>query len=215
VKVISVNIANPVTFERKGRLVQTGLYKKPVESPVLLDTDGVAGDTVSDRRHHGGPDKACYLFGANHYAYWQALYPHLEWSPGMFGENLTVSVFEESSFRIGDVLQVGEAIVRISQPRQPCYKLAHRFGDPEMVRRFLASGHSGAYLRVLQPGYVRTSDAIYLLAREAGGMRLDEVFALFDPGRRDVAALRRALALPTLAQAARKDLEKLLRVSGS
>ena len=126
-KIISTNIGSPVIFSWKGREVATGLFKYPVPSPIMLEKEDVTNDHVIDRRYHGGTDKACYFYSADNYDYWKSLYPKMEMQFGMFGENLTVEGLSEENINIGDVFKIGNAVVQVTQPRQPCFKLNFRF----------------------------------------------------------------------------------------
>lgn len=119
---------------------------------------------------HGGPDKAIYVYPAEHYPYWQEeLGRDLPW--GMFGENLTVEgVPLENETAIGDRFGIGSAELVVTQPRLPCFKLGIRFNDPAMVRRFVAAARTGYYLRIATEGYVAAGDQIDLLARHPEGL---------------------------------------------
>ena len=151
-KILSTNIGKPVTIEWRGQQIETGIYKYPVEQPIRLEKEDVADDHVIDRRYHGGVDKACYLYSADHYSFWQSKFPALELQWGMFGETLTVSGLNESAIRIGDYFSVGSAIVQVSQPRQPCFKLGIRFGDQSVVSDLWSLPFPGVYVRVIIPG---------------------------------------------------------------
>ena len=136
-KIISTNIAQPTTFTWNGKEITTGIYKTPTDAPIFLGKEDVKGDVVSDRKVHGGEFKACYLFSLNHYDYWKNLYPNLEWTYGMFGENITVKDLDESQLFIGDIYKLGNALVQITQPREPCFKLAHKFGSNTVLKQFI------------------------------------------------------------------------------
>ena len=141
-KVISTNIARPRTVEWRGREIQTGIYKEPVDGPIYLGKEDVVNDTVIDRKHHGGEYKACYLFGSDYYDDWKKKYPQLDWNWGMFGENLTVDGLDEHQLQIGAVYTLGEATVQITEPRQPCYKLGIKFGTQKVIIEFLEYAHA-------------------------------------------------------------------------
>src|SRR5665811_846906 len=126
-KIISTNIGEARTINWKNREVKTGIFKFPVNEPIFLGKENVENDNVIDRRYHGGIDKACYLYSAEHYNYWQKKYPKLEMPWGMFGENLTVEGLHEATINIGDIFKIGETVVQATQPRQPCFKLEFRF----------------------------------------------------------------------------------------
>lgn len=161
-KVLSVNISEPQTIEVNGKSEVTGYFKKPVESIHLGSTD-VKGDCVIDREHHGGEDKACYLFGFNHYKFLKEYYPEVEYMFGMFGENITIDELDESSLRIGDVLEIGGAVIQITQPRQPCYKMGIKFQDQKIVKAFRLAQTPGIYVRVLKEGIVAKNDLLKLI----------------------------------------------------
>jgi MOSC domain-containing protein YiiM len=210
-QVLSTNIAETVTIEWRGQIVQTGIYKNPVETSIFLGTEDVAKDHVIDRRYHGGTDKACYLYSADHYPFWQDKYPNLEWKHGMFGENLTVSGLDESVIRIGDSYRIGEAIVQVSQPRQPCFKLGLRFNNLAMVDDFWKAPYPGVYVRVLQPGAVRNGDELILIEQNSESLSIAEVFSLFSPKPDNLNRIQQAIEEPFLAESCRRDLLKILQ----
>lgn len=162
-KVVSTNIGELKKINWKGNDVVTGIYKTPVEYPIFLSMHGVKKDNVKDTKHHGGIDKACYLYSTSHYKLWQEKYPKLEFTYGMFGENLSISEMDEAYLYIGDEYQIGEAIIQISQPRIPCYKLGMRFNSDKVVKEFIDENLPGAYVRILKEGYVKTGDELILL----------------------------------------------------
>jgi len=208
-KIISTNIGNPVTIKWKGKELNTGIYKMPIHDPLYLGFQDVDKDYVIDRKFHGGNDKACYIYSEKHYGYWQKMYPHLDWKWGMFGENLTVSDLDESQIFIGDIFKIGEALVQVSQPRQPCFKLGIRFGTQKMVKQFVEYGYSGVYLRVLTKGKVKTGDQIEIFQKEKNSLSIQDVFRLIyenDPNSKSLAV--NALEISTLAQSCKNDLKK-------
>jgi MOSC domain-containing protein YiiM len=144
--------------------VPSGFVKHPVHGPVMADRLGLAGDQQADRRVHGGPDKAIYCYPAEHYPRWREVMPrHADLLvPGGLGENLTLEGLDEDGVAIGDVFRVGAVMLEVTQPRQPCFKLALRFADPSMVKAMVHSGFSGWYLHVLEPGLVEAGASIRL-----------------------------------------------------
>ena len=152
-KIISTNLSKLETISWRGRVVKTGIYKYPVNHPIFLDYEDVRDDVVHDRKHHGGLDKACYLFARKHYHYWKNLYPNQDWEYGMFGENLTVEGLDETVLHIGDIYNVGEATITISKPRQPCYKLGVKFGTQAILKQFIDHGFPGTYVSIIKPGF--------------------------------------------------------------
>ena len=177
-EVISTNIAQPTTFTWNGEDVTTGIYKKPTDVPIYLGKEDVRGDEVSDRKVHGGEFKACYLFSANHYPYWRELYPNLDWTYGMLGENLTVKDLDERQLNIGDIYKLGNALVQITIPREPCFKFAHKFKTEDILQQFIDHGYSGTYVRVLEEGNVKTGDTFKLVAPAKNSISIFQLFEL-------------------------------------
>jgi MOSC domain-containing protein YiiM len=175
-KVVSVNIGQRKTVSWNGRQIETGIYKFPVDLPIYLDVEEVKNDAIVDRKYHGGVDKAVYAYSENHYAYWKALYPDLEWTYGMFGENLTVSNLEETDLRVGDIYQLGGALIEVSEPRQPCMKLGIRFGTQKILKQFWLSTKSGAYFKVVQMGKVQIGDEILLQKTDKTKPTIAEIY---------------------------------------
>jgi len=159
-KIISVNIGKSKTLLWKHKTVTTGIFKHAISKPIVLGKEDVEDDNVIDRKYHGGINKAVYAYGFNHYNFWQKLYPNLKLTYGMFGENLTIDILEEDNIHIGDVFKVGRAIIEVSQPREPCYKLGIRFNDAKVVKQFWNSTKCGVYFKVLQKGKVKVNDEL-------------------------------------------------------
>ncbi|WP_179319381.1 MOSC domain-containing protein [Winogradskyella helgolandensis] len=177
-KIISTNIAQPTKFLWNGKEITTGIYKKPTDTPIFLGKEDVKGDEVSDRKVHGGEFKACYLFSANQYPYWKDLYPHLDWTFGMLGENLTVEGLDERQLFIGDTYKLGNSLVQITQPREPCFKFAHKFGSDTVLQQFITHGYSGAYVKVLKEGDVKVGDTFELQERGKDSISIFQLFQL-------------------------------------
>jgi len=173
----SVNVGQPeVIGFRRGRPVLSGFRKQPVElTCVEVGSTNIAGDGQADLRAHGGPNKAVYAYSADHFAWW-AKHVRLERpvGPGTFGENLTLSGLDEAAVCIGDVWRWGTAVLQVSQPRFPCYKMAMATGRPTIVKRFLESNRSGWYLRVLEEGEGPVGGDICLLERDPAGLTVRE-----------------------------------------
>jgi MOSC domain-containing protein YiiM len=205
--VISTNIGEPKTIVWRGKKEQTGIYKYPVEHPIFLGTEDVENDHVIDRKYHGGVDKACYLYSADHYKWWKNFYSELEMPWGMFGENLTVENLQENEINIGDVFEIGEAVVQATQPRQPCYKLGIRFNDPKVVKQFANSGFSGVYVRVLKNGAVKKGDKMNWVEK-TNSISIQKVFELLYTKTFQEEAIKQALNNLFLAESCRKDLLK-------
>ena len=166
-KIISVNVGLPREVAWMGSMVRTGIFKEPVEGPVMIREMNLDGDKQADLSVHGGAQKAVYAYPAEHYDYWRRELPEVTFSWGNFGENLTTEGLLEDSLHIGDRFKIGSAMLQVSQPRMPCYKLRIRFGRDDMIKRFLLSGRSGFYFSVVEPGEVRAGSEISIVSRDA------------------------------------------------
>lgn len=205
-KIVSTNISDPVTIEWKGRKQVTGIYKNPRNEGIFLTRQGVRGDTIGNPNVHGGEEKACYLFSGDQYPFWQRKYTGLEWNYGMFGENLTVDGMDETRFMMGSTYALGRATVRITTPREPCYKLGIRFADQGIIDTFIEHGYPGAYISVIEPGHVMPGDPFTLLDAPAGGISIAAYFGLLYAGKKDQELIEKALSLPWLSQDKKRQL---------
>ena len=206
-KIISTNIGESKTVIWRGKQIQTGIYKYPVSYPIFLGNEDVENDHVMDRRYHGGVDKACYLYSADHYKYWQQFYANLELPWGMFGENLTIEGLHEADVNIGDTYQIGEVVIQATQPRQPCYKLGFRFGTQEIVRQFVDSGFAGVYVRVLKKGNVKSGDEIVLVEKK-DSLSIQKVYELLYTDTFQIEAVLKAINDQYIANSCKRDLQK-------
>lgn len=200
-RVIAVSVALPRPVAHGRGTVSTGIFKHPVNGPVSVHAEQLDGDGQADRVHHGGPDKAVYAYGLEHYAWWEQTLGCAPLPHGQFGENLTVAGLDESALCVGDQLAIGSARFVITQPRVPCFKLGLRFGDPSMPQRFARSLRSGVYLRVLAPGELAAGDAIEVVAPAKCRISIRALFAAYiTPNERDAQdVLTAALTVPGLS----------------
>jgi MOSC domain-containing protein YiiM len=175
-KVMSVNIGKKKSINYKGRVIETGIFKLPVKHPIFLDIEDVENDVVVDRRYHGGIDKAVYGYSEDHYKYWKGLYPNLDWEYGMFGENLTISNLEETEIHVGSIYKLGETILEVTKPREPCMKLGLRFGTQKILKQFWNETKSGIYFKILKTGNVEIGNELTLSYNSETSPTISEVY---------------------------------------
>lgn len=205
--ILSVNVGRPRTLAWAGREISTAIFKQPVAGPIALTGVNLAGDQQADLTVHGGPDKAVYAYDLAHYEAWRTLLPGwADWTPGLFGENLTTAGLLETAVRVGDVFGVGTARLRAVQPRQPCFKLNARFADAGMAAHFARAGRPGIYFRVEAPGRVQAGDALHLLEAAATAITIHDLAQLLRARSPDAGQLADVLALPHLPAAVREQL---------
>ena len=165
-RVIAVSVASARSVPWNGQTVRTGIYKVPRPGRCRVRRLGLEGDEQADLEAHGGPLKAVYAYPSEHYAFWREELPGTDLPWGAFGENLTTAGLSEETVHVGDRFRIGSAVLAATKPRFPCYKLGIRFGREDIIPRFLASGRTGFYLKVIEEGSLGEGDAITQVSRE-------------------------------------------------
>jgi len=209
VKLLSVNVSLPKTVTIGDRRYATGIYKKAVAGPISLKRLNLAGDGQGDLKNHGGEYQAVYCYPHEHYRYWATALARDDFAYGQFGENFTTQGLLESEVCVGDSFRIGEAIVQVTQPRVPCYKLANKLGIAGFDKTFLRANRSGFYLRVLEEGVVEAGASIELVSKDPIGMTVAEVNAALHLDKQPAAA-ERALRITALSPGWKRSFEKLL-----
>jgi MOSC domain-containing protein YiiM len=199
-KILSVNVGLPREVTWQGKLVTTGIFKKPVNAPVMLRTLNLDGDQQADLTVHGGVNKAVYVYPSEHYGYWRAELPGVDLSWGMFGENFTTEGLLEEAVYIGDRFGISDAEVMVTEPRMPCYKLGLKFSRADIIKRFLASHRTGFYFAVVREGRVGAGDTIELIGREQQEISVADITRLYAFEKDDVETLRRAIEVEALPE---------------
>ncbi|MDO5981617.1 MOSC domain-containing protein [Flavivirga spongiicola] len=210
-KVLSTNIAKPTSVIWNGKELITGIYKKPTNKPIYLEKEGVKNDEVSDKKVHGGVFKACYIFSDEHYSYWKNRYPNLNWDYGMFGENLTISGLNEKEIYIGDIYEVGDALVQVTQPREPCFKFGIKFETQKALKEFIEHGYPGTYVRILKEGLVKNGDAFKLVKQAKNSLTTWQLFDLLFSKNKNEALIKLAIENEALPLRKREKLKKLIK----
>ena len=196
--ILSVNVGAPRQVPAAhGKTVLTSIFKSPVEGRLAVRRHNVEGDRQSDLTVHGGPNKAVYCYPSEHYAYWKEQLPDHDLSAcGAFGENLTTSGILETDVWIGDQFRAGSAILQVTQPRMPCFKLGIRFNLSTMVKLFWQSGRSGIYFSIVEEGDVAAGDTIERIARGPEQLSVADVVRLYRGDEKSPELLHRALRAP-------------------
>lgn len=195
-RVLSVNVGTPKHVPANRSTVLTSIFKSPVEGRLAVHRHNIDGDRQADLRVHGGPNKAVYCYPAEHYRYWKEQLPTMDLQYGAFGENLTTEGLAEDTVSIGDRFRAGSAVLQVTQPRMPCFKLAIRFGRADMVKRFWQSARTGMYFSVVAEGDVAAGDAIERIARGPEQISVADVVRLYRGDETSVELLDRALRAP-------------------
>ncbi|MCQ8888030.1 MOSC domain-containing protein [Pseudoalteromonas carrageenovora] len=213
-KIISTNISKIKTVVHNGKAIKTGIFKTPTNEPVVIEKLNIIGDEQADLVNHGGVDKAVYAFSHNHYAYWKHTLENDDLAVGAFGENFTISDLDEQNIHIGDHISVGTALLEVSQPRVPCFKLAIALNNKQSLKLFTQYYHTGVYFRVLEPGMAKTGDAVTIVHKAEHNISVKTLFqAFFDKQYPDYeSVLLAALELPELALEWQAKIKKKLGI---
>jgi len=206
-RVTSVNVGREETIDHGNRLFRTGIRKRPVAGAVLIGADAVAGDTISDKKHHGGADQVVYAYSKDDYDWWSAQLGR-ELAPGTFGENLTIEGLP-SDMNVGDRLLIGDVLLEATAPRIPCSTLAAQMQDSGFGMAFRNAERPGIYFRVLNEGEVSAGDAVTYIENPAPVVSILDLYRLVYDLRPDAAAMERYLEAP-LAERVRASIEEKL-----
>jgi MOSC domain-containing protein YiiM len=193
-KIISVNVGASKMVEFRGHTVSTGIYKSPVEGPVRVEGVNLVGDHQADRRVHGGIHKAVYAYASEDYEWWsgrlgRALHP------GTFGDNLTTEAINLTDAVIGQRLRINDAVLEISEPRMPCYKLGIRMNDPDFPAAFAAADRPGSYMRIIEEGSLAGGDRIEIGPPPPHHLTVADVARIYNRDRHEAGRLLEAAEL--------------------
>ncbi|RKQ36803.1 MOSC domain-containing protein [Kocuria tytonis] len=194
--------------EWDGRDIETAAEKEPRTGRVFLSGTGFIGDEQGDRKHHGGPDKAVCCYAAENYDAWRREGRDLD--AGAFSENLTLRGATEERVCLGDVFQVGTAVVQVTQPRTPCNTISRRWSDWDLPREMEQTARTGFYLRVLREGHVGAGDAFEFVSRPSGAVSVSDVVRIMAAGVADRDALRGLTRAPEFPEQWRRKIMRRL-----
>ncbi|MCP4143632.1 MAG: MOSC domain-containing protein [Chloroflexi bacterium] len=208
-KIISVNVGQEGIVQRKLYKEKTGIFKIPTDKAVQINKEGLIGDVIISKKHHGGPDQAVYIYGDADYDWWRNELDR-ELAPGIFGENLTISGLESANFVIGDILHIGEVILQVTAPRFPCKTFSARMEDSQFIKKFRAAERPGLYCRVLKEGAVQAGTAVRIEEYEEKSVTIVDLYRDYYAPDLQESAIRRFLDAP-IAIRMREGKEKQLK----
>ncbi|GGA07103.1 MOSC domain-containing protein [Paenibacillus marchantiophytorum] len=208
-EIVSLNVGLPQVIQVQGKELITGIFKSPVSSSLFVSKVQAEGDGQADLSVHGGPDKALCAYPEEHYAFWeQELGKKLE--AGTFGENLTVRGLLETEVCIGDTFAIGEVVVQITQPRQPCHKLAKRLDLGTAPLQMQETGYTGYYFRVLVEGRLDKDSAVKLISKDKEGITIAYANQIKYKEKTNAEAIGRIAELPALSASWKQSFLKRL-----
>ncbi len=206
-RVTSVNVGREESIDHGNRRFTTGIRKRPVDGPVFIGTDAVAGDTISDKKHHGGADQVVYAYSQDDYDWWSTELDR-ELAPGTFGDNLTIEGLP-SDMNVGDRLLIGDVLLEATAPRIPCSTLAAQMQDSAFGMAFRKAERPGIYFRVLNEGEVSAGDAVTYIDNPTPVVSILQLYRLAFELSPDPAALESYLEAP-LAERVRASIKEKL-----
>lgn len=195
-KILSVNVGLAREFDYNGRPARSAIWKTPVRGRIKAAGVNLAGDEQADRKSHGGPDKALYAYAVEDLRWWEQELGH-SLAHGQFGENLTTEGIAVNDALVGERWKVGTAVLEVSEPRVPCWRLGVRMDDPTFPRRFTAALRPGAYLRIVVEGDVGSGDDIDLVDRPDHALTIRDVFRIYAFDHDEV---ERLITVPQLSE---------------
>lgn len=214
-KLVSIHVGKPREVDYNGQNVSTGIFKEEISGPVRVHSLNIEGDKQADLTVHGGPDKAVYAYPIEHYDFWKKERNDLEFRPGVFGENLSVTGLNEKEVCVGDVYHVGSVVFRVTNPRMPCFKLGIKMNDTRFIKDFMDARKNGFYLRVLEEGEIEAGNEIEKTGEDGYGLTIDEVIQLYTIRKNDADLLGKAVNSPSLPEDWKEYFElKLVKLKG-
>lgn len=196
---VSVNVGMPKHVRWRDEDVYTGIWKEPVDGPVMVRRLNIDGDGQGDRAGHGGEQRAVMVYQTESYQYWREFLARDDLVPGNFGENFTISGLSDDEVCIGDRYRVGEAEFEVTQPRVTCFRVGLRLDEPRMPKLLVSQRRPGFYFRVISEGTVRAGDAVVRTRRGPHELSVADVDALLYLPDRDIAKLRKIVDVAALS----------------
>ena len=178
-KILSINTSPPKKINFKNKIVKTSIFKEPKNNELSVTKNGLEGDRQADLLAHGGINKAIYAYSYKHYEYWgNFLRKDFSEEYGLVGENLTIDDFDEKNIYIGDEFRISKAILKVTQPRIPCYKISIKMNEKNFMKYFIEYNYLGIYMKVINDGKIKKGDEIELIYREPNSMTIYDISML-------------------------------------
>ena len=209
-RLVSVNVGMPKNVAWRGKTVYTGIWKTPVEGPVMVRRINLDGDGQGDLAGHGGEQRAVMVYQTESYDFWKSYLNRDDLAPGHFGENFTVTGLADAEVCIGDRYRIGDAAFEVTQPRVTCFRVGLRLNEPEMPNLLVAQHRPGFYLRVITEGQVRAGDDIVRTRRGRHELSVADVDALLYLPDRNVEQLRKIVDVPALSPGWQQSFNEML-----
>ncbi|SER57626.1 MOSC domain-containing protein YiiM [Gracilibacillus ureilyticus] len=212
-EIVSLNVGQPQLHQFGGQEIHTGFVKRPTTEVCYLTMTGFCEDGQADLKNHGGEEKALLMYAEDHYTYWESLYK-LNFTYPSFGENITVKGLTEKDLYIGDIFQLGEAFIQVSQPRQPCYKIAAYHQIRNIPAEVTRTGFSGYYFRVLKEGKASSRDKLIKVEESESRVTPYDIFDCLFHQRENKEKMKQYVDISTLSANVKSTFKKRLMKLG-
>ncbi|MGB9302787.1 MAG: MOSC domain-containing protein, partial [Mycobacterium sp.] len=209
-RLVSVNVGMPKDVQWRGKTVHTGIWKAPVDGPVMVRRLNIDGDGQGDLGGHGGEQRAVMVYQTESYDFWKTYLNRDDLVPGHFGENFTIAGLADDEVCIGDRYRIGDAEFEVTQPRVTCFRIGVRLNEPEMPNLLVAQHRPGFYFRVITEGHVRAGDDIVRTRRGRYELSVADVDALLYLPDRDTELLRKIVDVPALSPGWQQSFQDML-----
>ncbi|OBH64252.1 MOSC and FAD-binding oxidoreductase domain-containing protein [Mycobacterium sp. E2479] len=209
-RLVSVNVGMPKNVEWRDKTVYTGIWKAPIEGPVMVRRLNIDGDGQGDLAGHGGEQRAVMVYQSESYEFWKSHLGRDDLRAGHFGENFTVTGLADDDVCIGDRYRIGDAEFEVTQPRVTCFRVGLRLGEPDMPNLLVSQHRPGFYFRVITEGRVQAGDDIVRTRRGRHELSVADVDALLYLPDRNVETLRKAIDIPALSPGWQQSFHELL-----
>lgn len=214
-RLVSVNVGMPKDVQWRGKIVYTGIWKAPVDGPVMVRRLNVDGDGQGDLGGHGGEQRAVMVYQVESYDFWRNYLGRDDLEAGQFGENFTITGLSDDEVCIGDRYRIGDAEFEVTQPRVTCFRVGMRLDEPEMPNLLVSQHRPGFYLRVISEGTVRAGDDIVRTRRGRHELSVADVDALLYLPNRNAELLRKVVDVPALSPGWQQSFRDMLTEPGS
>ncbi|MFN8384456.1 MAG: MOSC domain-containing protein [Anaerolineales bacterium] len=211
-KLLSINLGIKKDIQIGSSTDRTGIYKFPTQDSVQVTKLGLEGDYIENKKHHGGPDQAVYIYGGADYTWWEHELGS-EIKPGTFGENLTISDLESGPLNIGDLLHIENVTLQVTMPRIPCATFAARMDDSAWVKKFRQAKRPGFYCRVMREGFIKAGNDVVLENFQGETISIQQLYQDYYEKNKTVKMLQRHLAAPVSVRWHKRMEEELEKLS--
>ena len=206
-EIIWLSKGKPKTLLHNGTEYRSGISKDQVDY-LEVTSKQIKGDDVENHEYHGGSDRVICVYPFEHYQYWEKTYG-TSLPKAAFGENLTVTCMQESTVCVGDVYQIGDTILQVSQGRFPCSTINKHTNLNTLLAKTVAMGYPGYFFRVIQEGTITSNSVIKLLEKHPKQISISTIHHTFFHNKYDLRQIEKILSLSELSQEWKDRMKKL------